>query len=77
VTVARWEKAVVQRERLAIERELAMEERSKASHDMVNHAKAALKLIEEQQADLQERELAVAQEKASLAGYRVDLATRA
>jgi hypothetical protein len=45
---------------VAIERELTMEERSKAAHNMVNHAKAALKLIEEQQADLQERELAVA-----------------
>jgi hypothetical protein len=54
-----------------------MEERSKATRDMVNHAKAALKLIEEQRADLEERELAVAKEKSSLTGYRVDLATRA
>jgi hypothetical protein len=42
---------------------------------VINHDKAALKLIEEQRADHQERELAVALEKSSLAAYRVDLAT--
>jgi hypothetical protein len=45
---------------VAIERKLMMEERSKAAHDMVEHTKAVLKLIEEQRADLQEWELAVA-----------------
>jgi hypothetical protein len=75
--VARREKAVVQREKLAIERELIMEERAKAARDMVDHTKAALKLIEEQRTDLQEWELAVAQEKSSLATYRVDVVTRA
>jgi hypothetical protein len=58
--VARREKAAVQREKVAIERKLMMEERSKAAHDMVEHTKAVLKLIEEQRADLQEWELAVA-----------------
>jgi hypothetical protein len=77
VAVARREKAATQREKVAIEWELTMEERSKAAHDMVNHAKATLKLIEEQHADLQKRELAVAQEKASLAAIRADLAKHA
>jgi hypothetical protein len=75
--IARQEKAAAQWEKVLIKRELMMEERSKATRDMVNHAKAALKLIEEQRADLEERELAVAKEKSSLTGYRVDLATRA
>jgi hypothetical protein len=69
------EAAAARREKVVIERELMMEERSKAARDLTNHAKAALKLIEEQHADLQERELAVAEEKASLAAYRVELAT--
>jgi hypothetical protein len=75
--VARREKAAAQREKVMIERELAMEEMLKAAHDKVNHAKAALKLIEEQHDDLQKMELAVAQEKASLAAVREDLAKRA
>jgi hypothetical protein len=75
--VAQRERAVVQREKLVIERELVMEERSKAARDVINHAKATMGLIEEQQANLQEWELAVVQEKVNLAAYRVLLATRA
>jgi hypothetical protein len=50
--VAQRERAVVQREKVAIERELVMEEWVKATRDVINHAKAAVKLIEEQRANL-------------------------
>jgi hypothetical protein len=50
--VARREKAAAQREKVMIEQELAIEERTKAALDLTNHAKAMLKLIEEQRATL-------------------------
>jgi hypothetical protein len=50
--VAQREKAVILQEKAAIERELAVEEKAKAAHDVINHARAAAKLIEEQRAIL-------------------------
>jgi hypothetical protein len=75
--VAQREKAVVRREKAAIERELEMEKKMMATRDVINHAKAAAKMIDEQRADLQEQELAVVKERASLAARLVDLVTRA
>jgi hypothetical protein len=66
---------VIRREKAAIERDLEVEEKVKAARDVINHAKAAAKMIDEQRADLQEQELAVVKERASLAAHRVDLAT--
>jgi hypothetical protein len=61
---------------MVIKWELAMEERSKVALELTNHAKAALKLIEEQHAALEEREAAVVKGEASLAVHREELATR-
>jgi hypothetical protein len=44
---AQRERAAVRWEAMVIERELAMEERSRVALELTNHAKAALKLIEE------------------------------
>jgi hypothetical protein len=41
------ERAAVRWEAMVIERELAMEERSRVALELTNHAKVALKLIEE------------------------------
>jgi hypothetical protein len=75
--IAQQEKAVIRWEKVAIERELEVEEKAKAARDVINHAKATAKLIEEQRAGLQEQELAVVKERASLAARLVDLVTRA
>jgi hypothetical protein len=61
---------------MVIEQELAMEERTKVALDLTKHAKATLRLIEEQRAALEEREAAMAKEEASLAVHREELVTR-
>jgi hypothetical protein len=77
VAFSEQEKAVVQWEKAAIERDLEVEERAKAARDTINYTKAAAKMIDEDRADLQQRELAVVEERARLAAHRVDLANRA
>jgi hypothetical protein len=66
----------IRQEAMVIERELAMEERSRVTLELTNHAKAALKLIEEQRAALGEREAAVVKGEASLAAHQEELAIR-
>jgi hypothetical protein len=66
----------VRREARLIEQELAMEERSRVALELTNHAKAALKLIEEQHAALEEQEAAMVKGEASLAVHREELAIR-
>jgi chromosome segregation ATPase len=73
---AQWERVAVRREAMVIERELAMEERSRVALELTNHAKAALKLIEEQCAALAEREAAVVKGEANLTVHREELATQ-
>jgi hypothetical protein len=53
-----------------------MEERSRVTLELTNHAKAALKLIEEQRAALTEWEAAVVKGEANLAVHQEELATR-
>jgi chromosome segregation ATPase len=72
--VAEREKAVVRQEKVVIKRDLEVEEWAKAARDVINHTMAAAKMIDEERANLQQQELAVAEERARLASLRVDLA---
>jgi DNA repair ATPase RecN len=74
--VARRERAAVRKEAELIERELGMEERSRVALERTNHAKAALKLIEEQHAALAKWEAAVVKGEANLTVHQEELATR-
>jgi chromosome segregation ATPase len=73
---ARREKAAARREKVVIEWELVMEERTKAALDLTNHAKAALKLIEEQRAALQEQEMGLRERGMALPEREVVLQER-
>jgi hypothetical protein len=73
---ARREKAAAWWEKVVIERELVMEERTKATLDLTNHTKAALKLIEEQCAALQEWETALQEKGTALQEREVALQER-
>jgi hypothetical protein len=75
--VAQREKVVVQREKAAVQKDLEVEEKLQTARRTIDYVKAAAKMIDEERADLQQRELSVVEERACLAARLVDLETRA
>jgi hypothetical protein len=73
---AQRESAAVRWEAKALERELAVEERSRVALELTNYTKMALELIKEEQAALAVREAAVVEGEANLAAHQEKLAAR-
>jgi hypothetical protein len=69
--------AVARREKAAILKDLEVEEKERAARHTIDYAKAAVKMVDEERADLQQREVAVQEEKAYLATRLVDMEVRA
>jgi hypothetical protein len=67
------EMAVARREKAAILKDLEVEQKERATRHTIDCAKAAVKMIDEERADLQQREVAVQEEKARLTARLVDM----
>jgi hypothetical protein len=70
------EMAVARREKAVILKDLEVEQKERAAHHTIDRAKAAVKMIDEERADLQQREVAIQEEKAGLAARLVDMEVR-
>jgi hypothetical protein len=71
------EMAVAWREKAAILKDLEVEQKERAARHTIDNAKAVAKMIDEERADLQQRELAIQEEKAHLAARLVDMEVQA